>query len=136
MAARIALALVATVVAAAMAVQLHAHQLVKDSVAQIKRETVAKPDPAQHKKAVDDALDAADLQPGSGALFVAVGLDSRAGRAAEAEQLALRATRREPRNFSTWLTLGVIRQSRGDKSGAGVALAKVRQLNPRYQTPG
>jgi Flp pilus assembly protein TadD len=127
---------VATVVAAAMAVQLHAHDLLKGSVAQIKREAAGKPDPAQHKKALDDALHVAGLQPGSGALFVAIGLETRARRRAEAEQLALRATRREPRNFSTWVTLGVIRQGRGDDAGARAAFARAKRLNPLYVTPG
>jgi Flp pilus assembly protein TadD len=134
-AARVFLALLATVIAAGMAVQLHAHQLVAGSVSQIKREIAAKPDPARHEKALGDALDASRLQPGSGALFVAIGLQSRAGHAAGAERLALRATRREPRNFSTWLTLGVIRQGRGEAGGAKAAFARAQQLNPLYQTP-
>jgi hypothetical protein len=128
--------LVATVIAAGMAVQLHAHQLLGDAVGQIRREVASKPDPAQHKKALDDALRVSRLQPGTGALFAAVGLESRAGHGAAAERLALRATRREPRNFSTWLTLGVIRQSRGETSGARAAFAKAQQLNPLYRTPG
>jgi Flp pilus assembly protein TadD len=123
------------VIAAGMAVQLHAHQLLSRSLSQVKREIASKPDPAQHRKALHDALRVADLQPGSGALFVAIGLDTRAGRSAAAERLALRATRREPRNFSTWLTLGVIRQGRGDDAGAKAALAKAQQLNPLYATP-
>jgi Flp pilus assembly protein TadD len=126
---------VATVIAAGIAVQLHAHQLLDDAVAQIRREAASKPDPAQHKKALDDARQVSRLQPGTSGLFAAVGLETRAGRAAEAERFALRATRREPRNFSTWLTLGVIRQGRGDTSGARAAFAKAQQLNPLYQTP-
>jgi predicted Zn-dependent protease len=126
---------VATVVAAGMAVQLHAHQLLSDAAGQVRREISSKPDPAQHRKAVDDALRVSRLQPGSGALFVAIGLESRGGRPAEAERLALRATRREPRNFSTWLTLGVIRQGRGEASGARAAFARAQQLNPLYRTP-
>jgi predicted Zn-dependent protease len=126
---------VATVVAAGMAVQLHAHQLLSGAAGQIRREISSKPDPAQHEKAVKDALRVARLQPGSGALFVAIGLESRGGRPAEAERLALRATRREPRNFSTWLTLGVIRQGRGENSGARAAFARAQQLNPLYRTP-
>jgi predicted Zn-dependent protease len=127
--------LVATVIAAGMAVQLHAHQLLGDAVGQIRREIASKPDPAQHKEALDDALRVSRLQPGTGALFAAVGLESRAGHAAEAERLALRATRREPRNFSTWLTLGVVRQGRGETSGARAAFARAQQLNPLYRTP-
>jgi predicted Zn-dependent protease len=118
-----------------MAVELHAHRLVAGSVDQLKREASSKPDPAQHQKAIDDALRAARLQPGSGALFVAVGLATRARKPAQAERYALRATRREPDNFSTWLTLGVIRQSRGDDAGARAAFAKAQTLNPLYRTP-
>ena len=135
MAARLALAVVATVIAAGMAVQIHAHNLVSDAVDQVKREVASKPDPAQHQKAVDDALRASRLQPGSGALFVAIGLETRARRLAEAERYALRATRREPDNYSTWLTLGVIRQGRGDDAGARAAFARAAKLNPLYRTP-
>jgi hypothetical protein len=126
---------VATVIAVGMAVQLHAHELLGDSLAQVRREIGAKPDPAQHRKALDDALDVSRLQPGTGALFVAIGLESRVPRTAEAERFALRATRREPRNFSTWVTLGVIRQGRGDDGGAKAAFATAQRLNPLYRTP-
>jgi Flp pilus assembly protein TadD len=118
-----------------MAVQLHAHQLVSDAADQFRREIASKPDPAQHQKALDDALRASRLQPGSGALFLAAGLESRGGRRPEAERLALRATRREPQNFATWLTLGVMRRGSGDERGARAAFAKAQQLNPLYQTP-
>jgi predicted Zn-dependent protease len=133
--ARIVLAAAATLVAAAMAVQLHAHELLKNSVAQVQREIAGKPDQARHDAAVDDALRVAGLQPGTGGLFVAIGLETRGKRPAEAERLALRATRREPRNFATWLTLGVIRQGRGDDSGAKTAFAQAAKLNPLYRTP-
>jgi Flp pilus assembly protein TadD len=134
-AARIALALLATAIAAGMAVQLHAHDLVGGSVAELKRETGRKADPAQHEKALDDALDASRLQPGTGALFVAIGLETRARHAAQAERLALRATRREPTNFATWLTLGVVRQGRGNAAGAKAAFDEAQRLNPLYRTP-
>jgi tetratricopeptide (TPR) repeat protein len=134
-AARIALALAATVIAAGMAVQLHAHDLVAGSVTELKRELGGKPDPAQNKKALDDALEASRIQPGSGALFIALGLEQRAGHAAQAERLALRATHREPDNFATWLTLGIVRQGRGDTAGANTAFAQAQRLNPLYRTP-
>jgi Flp pilus assembly protein TadD len=134
--ARIALTAVAALVAAGMAIELHAHRQLTSSVKEIRAEIAAKPDPARNEKARDDALHVAGLQPGSAALFVAIGLDDRAGRIADAERLALRATRREPRNFATWLTLGVIRQARRDAAGAAAAYAKVKQLNPLYRTPG
>jgi Flp pilus assembly protein TadD len=118
-----------------MAVQLHAHDLLAGSVAELKREIGAKPDPARNKKALADALDVSEIQPGSGALFIALGLEQRAGYAAQAERLALRAVRREPENFATWLTLGVVRQGRGDTAGANAAYAQALRLNPLYRTP-
>lgn len=136
MAARIALTVVAALIAAGMAIELHAHRQLTSSVKELRAEIAAKPDAARNNKARRDALHVAGLQPGSGALFVAIGLDGRAGRLADAERLALRATRREPRNFATWLTLGVIRQSRRDAAGAAAAFARVKQLNPLYRTPG
>jgi Flp pilus assembly protein TadD len=118
-----------------MAVQLHAHTLQQSAVSEIGREFAGGKDPKAQRAALDDSLRVADLRPGSGGLFAAIGLETRAGHLASAERLALRATRREPDNFSTWLTLGVVRQSRGDKAGAAAAFARVKRLNPLYPTP-
>jgi Flp pilus assembly protein TadD len=126
---------VAVLIATAMAVQLHAHALQKSAVGQIGRDSAGVKDTRAQSAALDDALRVADLRPGSGGLFAAIGLETRAGHLASAERLALRATRREPDNFSTWLTLGVVRQTRGDKAGAAAAFTKVKRLNPLYPTP-
>ncbi len=133
--ARIALAVVAVALAVGMAIQLHAHALMHASVAELGREIGHRPDPAANRRALDQAMKVVDLRPGSGALFVAIGLQERAGHPAAAERLALRAVEREPKNFSSWLTLGLIRQSSGDRAGAAAAFAQARRLNPLYRTP-
>jgi Flp pilus assembly protein TadD len=134
-AARIALAAVATLVAAGFAVQLHAHSLLDSALTQIRAEVAGNADPRARAAATDDALRVADLRPGSGGLFAAIGLETRGERFAEAERHALKATRREPDNYSAWLTLGVVRQGRGDRAGASAAYARAAKLNPLYRTP-
>jgi predicted Zn-dependent protease len=118
-----------------MAVQLHARTLLNTAVSEIGREVNGVKDPAANRRALDDAERAADLRPGTGALFTAVGLEMRAHRLPAAERFALRATKREPDNFATWVTLGVVREARGDSAGATAAFARVKRLNPLYRTP-
>jgi Flp pilus assembly protein TadD len=118
-----------------MAVQLHARDLTNSAVTELKNETPALKDRAANRAAVQDALDAADLRPGTGALFTAVGLQVRVGNLAAAERTATRATEREPDNFATWLTLGVVRQARHETAAANAAFARVKKLNPLYRTP-
>jgi hypothetical protein len=134
-AARIGLAALAAVVAAGMAVQLHARGQLQSAVDEAKREARGSRSASAHAQAVDHALRVTDLRPGTAGLFVAIGLEVGARRNAEAERFALRAARREPDNFSTWLTLGILRQRRGDRAGAEAAFARVRRLNPLYPTP-
>ena len=122
-------------IAAGFAVQIHAKNQVDSAVTEIKHEVTGIKDPAAHRAAIKDALDATDLHPGTGALFSAIGLQVRAGNLAAAERLAVRATKREPDNFSTWLTLGVVRQARKENAAAKAAFARANKLNPLYRTP-
>ena len=133
MAGRIALALFASVIAVGFAIQLHAHNVLSDARAELNHEARFQTDPVQHQKAIDDALRVDDLRPGTGGLFTAVGLATRGKRLAEAERYALRATKREPDNYSTWVALAVIRQNRGNDAGARQALARADKLNPLYR---
>ena len=135
MVARIAIAALAALVAGIMAVQLHAHRLLDSSLDQLRAEVAGKADPRARAEALDDAKRVADLRPGTGGLFVAIGLETRGDRLAEAERLALRATRREPDNYSAWVTLGVVRQNRGNRAAGQAAFAKAAKLNPLYRTP-
>ena len=135
MPARIALAVVATLIAAGFAVQIHAHGMLKSAVKEVGRETRGVKDRAAHRAALDKANRVTDLRPGTAGLFTAVGLEVRAKNLAAAERLAQRATEREPDNFSTWLTLGVVRQSRKDDAGAKAAFARADKLNPLYRKP-
>jgi Flp pilus assembly protein TadD len=133
--ARIGLAAVAAVVAAGFALQIHAHNLLASSKRELAREFAGQRDPAAHRHALDDALEVADLRPGSNGLFPAIGLAFRGGNLAQAERYALRAARREPDNFAVWVTLAVVRQRRGDSNGAAAAYAQADRLNPLYRTP-
>jgi hypothetical protein len=123
------------VIVAGVAVQIHARNLTDTAVTELKNEATGVKDRSANRAAIQDALDAADLRPGTGALFTAIGLEVRAGDLAAAERLAMRATDREPDNFATWVTLGVVRQARKDNAGATAAFARVKKLNPLYRTP-
>jgi hypothetical protein len=133
--ARIALVVVAVAIAVGMAIELHARDLTDSAVTELKNETPALKDRAANRAAIQDALDAANLRPGTGALFTAIGLEVRAGDLAAAERIATRATKREPDNFATWVTLGVVRQARKENAAAQAAFARVKTLNPLYRTP-
>lgn len=129
---RIALALTALAVALALAVQLRAHDLVVNAA-----ETAAqpKPSPALVDKRLDDLNKVDDLRPGSQGALAAAALDLRTGRVPAAIDAATRATKREPENFSAWVTLAVARGNAGDKAGRDAAFAKAHALNPRYPIP-
>jgi hypothetical protein len=118
-----------------MAIQLHAHYTLDSSATEFRRELAGRSDAAARQQALDDALNVADLRPGTDALFVAVGLARQGGANADADRFAVRATRREPRNFATWVTLGVVRRAAGHERAALAAFARAKQLNPRYRTP-
>jgi predicted Zn-dependent protease len=130
--ARIAIALGALVIAAALVVELRAHDLVANS---------AEVAGQQHPKAA--AVDAQlkdldrvnDLRPGSQGSLAAAALDLRMGRYKAAVRAASSATDREPDNFSAWVTLAVARGGAGDSAGRRAAFARAHLLNPLYPIP-
>jgi Flp pilus assembly protein TadD len=129
---RIALALTALAVTIALALQLRAHDLLANAA-----ETAAQPKPSQAlvDKRLSDLNKVNDLRPGSQAALAAATLDLRTSRIPAAIGDAARATHREPKNFSAWVTLAVARGNAGDKRGRDAAFAKAHELNPRYPIP-
>ncbi|HEX6714051.1 MAG TPA: hypothetical protein VF066_11715 [Thermoleophilaceae bacterium] len=129
---RIGLTVAAVAVAGALGVELRAHDLVANSaeVAAQKQPTRADVD-AQ----LDDLKTVDDLRPGSQGALAAAGLDLRLGRYRDAVEAATRATKREPDNFSAWVTLGVARGGAGDSAGRRAAFARAHVLNPLYPIP-
>jgi Flp pilus assembly protein TadD len=130
--ARLAAALVALVVVAALGVQLRAHDLLENAkhVAEQARPTAAAVDTQLHDlKTVDD------LRPGAQGALAAGALNLRVGRYPAAIADATRATEREPKNFSAWVTLAVARTGAGDAAGARAAYLKAHALNPFYPIP-
>jgi Flp pilus assembly protein TadD len=130
--ARIAMAVVAIVVAAALAVELRAHDLLANA-----GEVASQAHPKQTDvdAQLDDLTFLDDVRPGSQGALAAAALNLRMGRYAAAVRAATRATRREPDNFSAWITLAVARGGAGDAVGRRVAFAKAHALNPRYPIP-
>jgi predicted Zn-dependent protease len=130
--ARIGLALVALAIAGALAVELRAHDLLANA-----GETAAQVNP--QKALVDKRLDGLktvdDLRPGSQGALAAAALDLRTRRISDAIAAAARATKREPKNFSAWVTLAVARGSAGDVAGRQAAFEKAHTLNPLYPVP-
>jgi Flp pilus assembly protein TadD len=129
---RVAGALLALAVVAALVVQLHAHNLLANAA---EVATQAHPKPAEVKRQVEDLKTVDDLRPGSQGALAAAALDLRTGRYAAAVAAAARATDREPKNFSAWVTLAVARGGAGDAAGRRAAFAKAHELNPLYPIP-
>jgi Flp pilus assembly protein TadD len=129
---RIATALGALVVVAALAVQLRAHDLLANA-AQVAAQP--KPAPAAVSAQLKDLKTVDDLRPGSQGSLVAAALNLRIGRYAGAADAARRAANRDPKNFSAWVTLAVALGATGDKAGRRAAFAKAHVLNPRYPIP-
>jgi hypothetical protein len=129
---RIATALAALVVVAALAVELRAHDIVANA-----GHVAAQPKPTT--SAVDAQLkDLEGVQtthPGSTPFLAAAALDLRIARYAAAARAATRATQREPKNFSAWVTLAVARGGSGDTAGEHRASVRAHQLNPLYPIP-
>jgi Flp pilus assembly protein TadD len=126
---RIATAAAALVIAAALVVELRAHDLLANAT-----NVLAQPRPtaAAVDKQLHDLNTVNDLRPGSQAALAAAGLNFRLGRYRAAAAAAARATRREPDNFSAWTTLAVALGATGDKAGARIATARAHTLNPFY----
>ena len=129
---RIATALGALVVVAALAVQLRAHDLLANA-AQVAAQP--KPAPAAVASQLKDLKTVDDLRPGSQGALAAAALDLRIGRYAAAVEDGRRAARRDPENFSAWVTLAVALGGTGDNAGRRAAFAKAHALNPRYPIP-
>jgi tetratricopeptide (TPR) repeat protein len=129
---RIGMALVALVVAAALIVQLRAHDMLENT-----KDIVVQPHPSA--AAVDAQLKdleaVEDLRPGGQAALAAASLDLRARRARYAVRYATKATRRDPENFAAWVTLGVALDGSGRRAAAHAAYRRAHLLNPRYPLP-
>ena len=130
--ARIALALGALAVVAALVVELHAHDLLANAA-----ETAAQTNPprALVDRRLADLKTVDDVRPGSEGALAAAALDLRTRRIPAAIKAAEQATRRDPKNFSAWVTLAVARANAGDKAGRDAALVRAHRLNPRYPIP-
>ena len=119
-------------IAGALAVQLHAHDLAAGPYKDVRSRRV----PVAHLARDLDDLDAVSkLRPGAQAMLTQAGLNFRTRHFKAAERAALRATKREPDNYTTWLTVGVARQSLGNTRGARAAFARAHALNPLYPIP-
>jgi Flp pilus assembly protein TadD len=130
--ARIAMAVAALAVAAALGVEVRAHDVLANA-----GEVAAQPHPkrADVDAQLDDLKFLDDVRPGSQGALAAAALNLRMRRYEAAARAATRATEREPDNFSAWVTLAVARGAAGDAAGRRAAFAKAHALNPRYPIP-
>lgn len=129
---RIATALIALAVVAALAVELRAHDLLANSS---EVAAAAHPQPAEVDSRLADLKTVDDLRPGSQGALAAAALNLRMRRYAAAVRAATRATKREPDNFSAWVTLAVARGGAGDRAGSRAAFERAHALNPLYPIP-
>lgn len=129
---RIALALGALAVVIALAVELRAHDLLANAA-----ETAVQPKPATAlvDQRLADLKTVDDLRPGSQGALAAAALDIRTSRIPAAVAAAKRATKREPKNFSAWVTLAVAEGNAGNTAARRAAFAKAHVLNPLYPIP-
>lgn len=129
---RIATALLALALIAIFAIELRAHDVLANA-----GQVAAQRKPAA--TAVDKQLDALESirkwRPGSQPFLAAAALEIRSRRFKPALVQATRATEREPKNFSAWVTLAVARSQTGDSAGARVAYGRAHALNPLYPVP-
>ena len=132
MVARIAVAVAALAVVAALTIELRAHDLLANAT-QVAGQ--AKPSKSDVDAQLDNARTLEGLRPGSQPFLAAASLNLRIGRYAAAERAATSATRREPENFSAWVTLAVARGLAGDNAGRRAAFARAHALNPLYPIP-
>ena len=132
MIARIGIALVALVVAAALVLQLRAHDLLENA-----KHVLVQPRPsaAEVDKQLSGLDTVNDLRPGAQGSLAQAGLQFRLHRYRAAVAAARTATKREPDNFSAWTTLAVALAASGDKSGARLANSRAHALNPFYPAP-
>jgi predicted Zn-dependent protease len=130
--ARIAVAVLALAVVAALAVELVTHDILANAAG-----VAAQPHPTA--KAVDaqlrDLKRVEKYRPGAGPFLAAAALELRTARDRSALRSARRAAEREPENFSAWVTLAVASERVGDRGQATVAYARAHALNPLYPIP-
>lgn len=126
------MAVAALAVVVALAIELRAHDVLANA-----GEVASQPHPrrADVDAQLDDLKILDDVRPGSQGTLAAAALNLRMGRYAAAVRAATRATRREPENFSAWVTLAVARGGAGDAAGRRAAFVKAHALNPRYPIP-
>jgi Flp pilus assembly protein TadD len=129
---RIAIAVVALAVVTTLGHKLRAQDILANA-----GQVAAQPHPqrADVDAQLHDLKAVDDLRPGSQGALAAAALNLRMGRYAAAVRAATRATRREPDNFSAWVTLAVARGGAGDVAGRRAAFARAHALNPRYPIP-
>ena len=130
--ARTGIVVVALAVIAALAVQLRAHDLLAHAT---EVATKPKPTPAQVDAQLRHLKVLQKLRPGSQPFLAAASLELRIGRYGAAARAAKRATQREPKNFSAWVTLAVALAQTGDKRGIQAAYVRAHVLNPLYPIP-
>lgn len=130
--ARIATALVAIAVIAIFAIELRAHDELANA-GQVA--TQAKPGRAAVDKQLAAMRSIEKWRPGSQPFLAAAALEIRTRRFKQAIVAATRATQREPKNFSAWVTLAVARGQTGDRAGMRSAYVKAHALNPLYPVP-
>jgi tetratricopeptide (TPR) repeat protein len=131
--ARVALAVVALAVVAALGVQLVAERRYQGAVERLRPD--ASFTPAARLEALRDLDSVSGLQPGTRALLTAAGNRLSFEQAGSAERLVRRALDREPRNFGAWAALAIVLQRRGDRAAAERALDRAQELNPLYPRP-
>jgi Flp pilus assembly protein TadD len=129
---RIALAICALAVASALGYELWAFNEIRNTA-----ELTAR----QHPDGRDVSLQVAAMhtvnrvRPGSQGSLAAAALELRTGRLRDAIRDSARATRREPDNFSAWVTLAVAQGGAGDRAGERTSYARAHELNPLYPIP-
>lgn len=129
---RIATAVLALALIAGFAVELRAHDLEANAA---KLSTAPKLEPTAVASALRDLKDARSLRPGTQAALLAAGLELRTQAYAQASKDAAFATRREPENFSAWVTLGVAQRALGQTRAAQASFGRAHRLNPLYPIP-
>ena len=106
---RISLAVAAVLLAAAIGLQLRAERDYQEGqelfFARVSAGGPAADAADDIARARERLERASELRPGTTAMVAQAFLEKTAGRAAEAEALARRATRREPENVATWHAL-------------------------------
>ena len=127
---RIALALVALVVAAALVVELRAQRLLegaRDSAGDAGQRALS---PDQRRDVLADLESAGRLRPGTDALVLRARIEVKAGRFEQAVALARRAVAKEPESYLAWAVLTYVLIADGDHAAARQALERAKQLNP------